>query len=108
MISCKRPETVPYPTNCRPTKERIPFSKKNLRVLYRHVQSQEGEWIDPRNKNCRFLDIWDEFPNVNDRDVPLSFLVVLLIIKCRIVATYDATCISIDLAFRGGQRIQAV
>lgn len=81
-----------------------------IEAMRRHILSKEGDWIYPRAKNCRFLDIFDEFPNVNYRDVPLSFLVALLIIKCRIVATYDATCRSIDLAFgaTGGQRIHVV
>jgi hypothetical protein len=75
-----------------------------------HFESQEGEWIYPRNENCRYLDIFKEVSWVNDRNATLAFLVALLIIKFRIVATYDATCGSIDLAFgtSNGQRIQEI
>ena len=77
-------------------------------LMLRHTQSQEGDWIYPREKNCRFFDVFQEFRYFNDHKVSMSFLVALLIIKLRIVATYDATCSSIDLAFgtTGGQRIQ--
>ncbi|GAX17186.1 hypothetical protein FisN_10Lh034 [Fistulifera solaris] len=79
-------------------------------LMNRHFESREGEWIYPRNQNCRFRDVFEECANVNDRKAPLAFLVALLIIKCRIVATYDATCGSMDLAFgtTSGQRIQEV
>jgi hypothetical protein len=79
-------------------------------VAMRHFASKEGDWIYPREKNCRFLDIFDECPDVDNRDAPLSFLMALLIIKLRIVATYDATHRSIALAFdtTGGERIQEV
>jgi hypothetical protein len=79
-----------------------------MELMSRHIESQEGEWIYPREENCRFLDIFEECPAVNNPLVPLTFLVGLLIIKCARVATYDATHKSIDLAFEatGGQRIQ--
>ncbi|GAX17122.1 hypothetical protein FisN_5Hu508 [Fistulifera solaris] len=81
-----------------------------MELMSRHVAFQEGDWIYPREKNCRFLSIFDECPTVNSPLVPLAFLVALLIIKCGIVATYDATFKSIDLAFEatGGQHIQEV
>lgn len=79
-------------------------------TLLHHALSQEGDWIYPREKNCRFLDIFKECPNVNGRDMHLAYLVALLVIKCRIIATYDAACRSIDLSFqtKAGQRIEEV
>lgn len=79
-------------------------------LLRRHARSREGEWLYPREKNCRFLDFFEECPAANDKDVPLAFLVALLIIKLRLDAGYDATCQSIDLAFAttGGEHIQEV
>ncbi|GAX27668.1 hypothetical protein FisN_13Hu237 [Fistulifera solaris] len=74
------------------------------------LQSEEGEWTYPREKDCRFLNIYQEVPAANEHNVPLAFLMAILIIKLRIVATYDATCRSIDLAFQttGGRRIHMI
>jgi hypothetical protein len=74
------------------------------------LQTQEGEWTYQREKNCRFLDIYQEVPTANEHNVPLAFLMAILIIKLRIVATYDATCRSIDLAFQttGGRHIHMI
>ncbi|GAX21659.1 hypothetical protein FisN_29Hu097 [Fistulifera solaris] len=75
------------------------------------LQSQEGDWIYPREKDCRYGNMFDTFPSAPyNLDLPLAFFVALLIIKCRIVATYDAIYRSIDVAFttESGLRIQEV
>ncbi|GAX27669.1 hypothetical protein FisN_13Hu236 [Fistulifera solaris] len=79
-------------------------------TMPRYFESKEGDWMYPREKNCRYRDMFEDCPNVSDCEAHLSFLVALLIIKCRIVATYDATYRSIDIAFAtsAGKRIQAV
>lgn len=76
----------------------------------RHFGSQEGDWIYPREKNCRFLDFFEECPAAHDRNMSMSFLVALFIIKCAIVRTYNETRTSIDSFFEttDGQRIQQV
>ena len=82
-----------------------------VELMRRHVQSKEGEWFFPRQKDSRFQDIFEEIPEASDQNVLLAFLVALLIIKLRLVAAYDAACESIDLAFdetTGGQRIREV
>jgi hypothetical protein len=75
-----------------------------------HVGSQEGQCLYPREKNCRYLDMFEECPSFDDQEVPLAFLVAILVIKLRLVATYDATHSAINLAFNspGGRRIQEV
>jgi hypothetical protein len=92
------------------TKIDLDDRSKLFDLMNRHFVSQEGDWIYPRNQNCRFMDVFEECANVTDQKAPLPFLVALLIIKCRIVATYDITCESMDLAFGtpNGQRIQEV
>ncbi|GAX12621.1 hypothetical protein FisN_13Lh086 [Fistulifera solaris] len=79
-------------------------------LAMRHDGIQKGEWFFPREKNSRYLNMFEVCPNVDYRSVPVAFLVVLLVIKCRLVAAYDATCKSIDLALAttDGQRIQEV
>ncbi|GAX27806.1 hypothetical protein FisN_13Hu087 [Fistulifera solaris] len=79
-------------------------------LMIRYAAVQKGQWIYPRKTNSRFLDIFQECPDANDQNVPLGFLLALLAIKCRLLATYDVTCKSIDLAFAttGGKLIQEV
>ena len=81
-----------------------------VELLRRHEESQEGNWMYPREKNCRFLDAFEECPHVDDCFVTLAYLVALIIVKLRIVAAYDATRRAIDSAFEtsGGQSIQEV
>lgn len=66
--------------------------------------------LPTREKNCRYLDIFEERPALDDEDTPLAFLVALLVIKLRTFASYDATCQSVTMAFETtcGQRIQEV
>ena len=83
----------------------------NLIAMFeKHVNSKEGDWIYPREENCRYLDIFqDIFSTQNPQEVELPFLVALAIIKLRIVAAHDAALQSVDLAMEGtGQRIQEV
>lgn len=82
-----------------------------MELMGRHFQSKEGECFFPQEKNSRFQDIFEACPKSNEQDVLLAFLVALLIIKLRLIAAYDATSKSIDLAFdetAGGHHIQEV
>lgn len=54
----------------------------------RHRSSKEGDWIYPRQKDCRYLDIFAECENVEQGD--LSSLLALAAIKMRLVAVFDA------------------
>jgi hypothetical protein len=75
-----------------------------------HTQSEEGDWIYPREINCRFHNFCDQCPELTNPDLPMPFLLVLLIVKCGVVARYDANRRSIK-AFEstsGGQRIHEV
>lgn len=76
----------------------------------RHVRSHEGEWIYPRERNCRFLDFFQQFVLPENCNVPTSFLVAVLIIKLRLIATYDSLSRAIEVTFdtTGGQRIHVV
>jgi hypothetical protein len=76
----------------------------------RYIQCQEGNWVYPREENCRFLDIFQECSRMREDVMPTAFLVAVLVIKLRLVAAYDATRRSIDIASEttGGQRIQQV
>ena len=56
----------------------------------KHLESKENDWLYPKEEGCRYLDIFEESPNVNPKDMNLSFLVALCIIKLRLVAAYDA------------------
>ncbi len=75
-----------------------------------HAGTQKGDWIYPREPKCRFLNFFETCPDRNDRNVPVEFLVALLIIKCRILVAIGATCKSANLALGSvnGQRIHEV
>lgn len=75
----------------------------------RYLASREGEWIYPHMENCRFLDLFKECAMATARNVPTEFLVALLIIKVRLIATYDSISWAIDVVFEtsGGQRMLA-
>ncbi len=77
-------------------------------IAERHSQSREGEWIYPRESNCRHQDIFKEFPNCAEQYVSLAFLVALAIIKLRIIAAHDAVSRSIDIVLQStkGECIQ--
>lgn len=79
-------------------------------MLRQTFANKEGEWPYPREANCRYLDFFEECRHIDDREMPLSFLVALFIIKTRIVAAHYATRRSLELAFEttGGQLIQEV
>lgn len=69
-------------------------------IRKRHSQSCEGDWIYPRETNCRYRDIFDEIPHYDERFHSLAFLMALAIIKLRIVAAHDAASRSVDLALQ--------
>lgn len=75
-------------------------------LLHLHAGSEEGDWLYPREKNCRFLDFFEECTNITERDMSLAYLVALLVIKLRIVAAHTGTRRAIDSAFEttGGQK----
>jgi hypothetical protein len=86
-------------------------AEQNMEELVRrHIESHEGEWIFPSEKDCRFLDIFEQRSNANDYSLPIHILVPLLLIKLRLVATYDSIKKAIEVVFEttGGQRIQVV
>ncbi|GAX15113.1 hypothetical protein FisN_12Lu376 [Fistulifera solaris] len=75
-----------------------------------HSESKEGDWIYPREKNCRFLNFFDECADLTSPDQQMPFLLALLLVKCGIVATYNAISRSIKVfeSTSGGQRIHEV
>ncbi len=72
------------------------FDQESLEKIL--CRSQEGEWIYPRETSSRFDDVFEHNPALNDPDVHLAFLVAFLFLKVRLIATYDATCKSVDFA----------
>ncbi len=68
-----------------------------------HKNSKEGDWIFPREADCRFSDVSQIPKNKDLQEVELPFLVALLIIKLRIVAAHDAALQSIEKASQGGE-----
>lgn len=78
-----------------------------------HVGTKKGDWIYPREPDCRYTDInLLEIATIENERISAPFLVALAIVKLRIVAAHDATCKSIELAFSekgtAGQRIHQV
>lgn len=59
--------------------------KNRNALMLRPACTQQGEWIYPREKNCRYLDIFEECPDVTDQDVPLLF-------GCLIYLNISYTC----------------
>ncbi|GAX28084.1 hypothetical protein FisN_2Hu098 [Fistulifera solaris] len=79
-------------------------------IFERHLHSREGDWIYPREKDCRYL---DPLPLIAGRDMQslvLPFLVAFVIIKLRIVAAHDSAvhCVKVALEGKSGQRIKEV
>jgi hypothetical protein len=54
-----------------------------------HRESNEGDWIYPKQENCRYFDIFAECENIEDHS-DLSSLIALAAIKMRLVAVFDA------------------
>lgn len=82
-------------------------------VTETHANSQPGDWMYPRVPNIRYLDIYQQILDLKNEMQPLelSFMVVLVIVKLRIVAAHDAMTQAIELAFgegTTGHRIQQV
>ncbi|GAX21869.1 hypothetical protein FisN_30Hu070 [Fistulifera solaris] len=92
-------------------KELLDLDQDDFQIPDNYLNSKEGDWIYPRETDCRYLDVFqDIWSNENAQETELAFLVALLIIKLRIVAAHDAAKFSIELALGGvaGQRIQEV
>ena len=87
-------------------------SRKDADVIYHaHENTEVGDWIyPPVEKDCRYLDLFDEIPNADPQEVEVHFLVALVIMKLRIVAVHNSAVQSLDLAMKGtsGRRIQEV
>lgn len=62
-----------------------------------HRNSSEGDWIYPRNPDCRFLDLYEEMTGINTRYQELNTLVALAVIKMRLVAAWEAQKRTIQL-----------
>jgi hypothetical protein len=53
----------------------------------RYATSTEGQWMYPRQENCRYLDIFEE---VEPDAVDLTELLAFAVMKMRLVAVYDS------------------
>jgi hypothetical protein len=75
-----------------------------------HRNSNEGDWIYPREVDCRYSDMFKDVLEDELEEVDLSFLVALFIIKLRLIAAHDLATQYIAFAFEGisGRRIQEV
>jgi hypothetical protein len=62
-----------------------------------HINSQEGDWIYGHEKDCRYLEIFEECPDERPHSMCLPLLVAVAVIKMRIVATHDARKKSLEL-----------
>ncbi|GAX15112.1 hypothetical protein FisN_12Lu377 [Fistulifera solaris] len=93
-------------------KEKVNKEGDTNKHMLRCSQSKEGDWMYPHEKDCRYHDFIQKYPKLSDEnDVPLAFLLAALIVKLRLVATYDATRRSIDSGSHtttGGKSIQEV
>lgn len=82
-----------------------------LEQMYRNsLNTKEGEWIYARERDCRYVDMFEHYSNQELLKVERPFLVAMVIIQLRIVAAHEAAIQSLELALSGtaGQRIQEV
>lgn len=79
-------------------------------VLSRHRRSRPGDWLYPIQHNCRYLDMLEECPKMEEQKVIEPYLMALVIIKMRIVASHAAVSRELDFVFQQtvGKRIQEV
>jgi hypothetical protein len=79
-------------------------------ILVKHKHSREGDWIYDVEENCRYRDIFEECPNIDDVDLPGPHIVALAIIKLRIFEAHYAVSRTLDFVFKksNGKRIQEV
>ncbi|GAX21174.1 hypothetical protein FisN_14Hu385 [Fistulifera solaris] len=68
-------------------------------ILSRHARSREGDWVYPVEMNCRYSDIFKEYPDMDWDGVEDPYLLALIIIKLRIVAYHDDTARGLSVAF---------
>jgi hypothetical protein len=75
-----------------------------------HDYSHEGDWVYPRETDCRYSNPLPYCSNLNSNVILLPFIVAFLIIKLKIVAIHDAAVRSVELVLKGkaGQRIRRV
>lgn len=86
------------------------LSSNPQEIFDRHSNSKEGDWIYPRDTDCRYLDPFPHIANIDPEVVILPFLVVLFTIELRMVAARDSAVYSVEVALEGtaGQHIQQV
>ncbi|GAX25585.1 hypothetical protein FisN_28Hu055 [Fistulifera solaris] len=89
----------------------INFEEQDDTELFsRHERSREGDWVFPLEPNCRFLDIFEECSTLNEQKYTMPFLVAMVIIKLRIIASHEAISQTLDFVFQktSAQKIQEV
>ena len=77
------------------------------RCAARYAYSKEGDWIYPRETNCRYLDVFEDIFSNKKPQADLAYLLALVIIKLRIVAAHDAAMQSLEDVDVESQREQA-